>query len=645
MRVLTLLLICLSPIFAMAQDDVTLPDASPSVPVETSALELFEPSREDAVLEAYVDGLIAAHRREHDTPGVAVSVVHDGRLVFAKGYGVADIETGATVDGHETLFRIGSITKTFVWTAAMMLVERGSLDLDADINTYLEDFQIPEKFDAPITMHHLMAHRAGFEDSFSLYTKQDGENEVSLSTALQDDLPVRVYPPGQRTAYSNYGTALAARVIENISGQGIEAFIESEILAPLGMTKATLAGPSEMPANKRNTLSNSLRVENGVYRAETPMQIGPYAPVGAMAAPAAEMARWMLFHLGRGEHDGVRLMRNDTHDAMWRRAFTDRPDGADLAHGFFNVPYRGLQTYGHGGATAAFYSDMVMVPELGLGIFISQNATNNRTLINEFAELVIDFVMEPRSAQSAKTKIDVQPYIGAYLTNRRSFTTFMKINASQDVTKIAAANDGALTVATASGADTYFPTEQADVFENKQTQKLVFNRNEKGAVTHFTRGRGIVSYEKVGFFSNPIFLNISIGAAFFFSVTTWLGAWRRQGRGDAPSATARRLSLGAFTVAGLVFAFLGAVIATTIVAATTSGFDLLLNPPISFSLMQTIGLILLIAAPLILFSLWPAWTSSGWSLWRKSHHTAFALAFLLLGGALIKWNFVLTPLM
>ena len=102
--------------------------------------------------------------QEHHIPGAAVSVVKDGRLFFAKGYGYADLENGIPVDPEQTVFRIGSVGKLFTWTAVMQLAEQGKLDLDADINAYL-DFRIPDTYPQPVTLKHLMTHTAGFEDS------------------------------------------------------------------------------------------------------------------------------------------------------------------------------------------------------------------------------------------------------------------------------------------------------------------------------------------------------------------------------------------------------------------------------------------------------------------------------------------------
>ena len=129
-----------------------------------SVLEQEEQGPTDpAELEAFLDELLAKDMEEYHIAGAAVSVVKDGKLFFAKGYGYADLEKGIPVDPEQTIFRIGSIGKMFTWTAVMQLVEQGKLDLDADVNTYL-DFRIPDTYPQPITLKHLMTHTSGFED-------------------------------------------------------------------------------------------------------------------------------------------------------------------------------------------------------------------------------------------------------------------------------------------------------------------------------------------------------------------------------------------------------------------------------------------------------------------------------------------------
>src|SRR5512141_299574 len=116
-----------------------------------------------AEMEAFIDKLLKHEMDENHIAGAAVAVVKDGKLFFTKGYGYADLENKIPVDPEQTIFRIGSVSKTFTWTAVMQLVEQGKLDLDADVNTYL-DGRIPATYPQPITLKHLLTHTAGFED-------------------------------------------------------------------------------------------------------------------------------------------------------------------------------------------------------------------------------------------------------------------------------------------------------------------------------------------------------------------------------------------------------------------------------------------------------------------------------------------------
>lgn len=616
------------------------PDAAPSTPVDIVALPDFEPTREEATLEAFVDGVVEAHRRGHDTPGVVVSVVKDGRVVFAKGYGFADAPAGRPAHGDGSLFRIGSISKTFVWTAAMMLADRGLLDLDADINDYLKDIEIPNAFDAPVTMNHLMAHRAGFEDSFGVYTHTD-DGSLTLAEALRQDMPVRVFPPGARTSYSNWGSALAAKVVEDVAGVPYETFLQDEILGPLGMTATTLRGPAAMPdaLRARFSLGHALEAQRGVEKSY--MQLGPYAPAGAMASSAADMARWMRFHLGGGALDGTRLMSPQAHGRMLSRRFNDRPGGADLAHGFVAMPYRGTILYGHAGGTAAFLSNMVFSPELGVGVFVSQNAVNASGLVYELPELVMGRFLPgvaPGAAQKAYTE-DLTPYVGSYLLNRRSFKGFEKLFATGALANVASSDDGALLLSFGGETIRYAPIG-GDVFEDQYGGRIAFGRNAAGEVTHMTDGMGVHSLEKTGGAGHPVLLFAAFAVAGFFSLTTLAGAWRRQGRTEPQNLTGRRLSGFALVAALVFFVFVGAL---TVVAIGFLSGDLSNLPNYPFAAVywvQTTGYAVFATSLLGLVSLAPAWRGGGWSLWRKAHYSVFVLSLALLSVMLIVWKVI-----
>lgn len=614
------------------------PDASPSTPVDTLTLPDFEPTREEAKLEAFVDGVVAAHRRGLHTPGVVVSVVKDGRVVFAKGYGYADAPEGRSADGADSLFRIGSISKTFVWTAAMMLADRGMLDLDADVNDYLKDVEIPEAFDAPVTMNHLMAHRAGFEDSFGVYTHTD-DTDLTLAQALTKDMPDRVFPPGARTSYSNWGSALAAKVVEDAAGVPYETFLQEEILRPLGMSSTTLRGPAVMPDALRDRLSLGHRLEAQHGVEQDYMQLGVYAPAGAMASSAADMARWMQFHLAGGVLDGARLMSPEAHARMLSRRFNDRVGGVDLAHGFIATPYRGTILYGHAGGTANFLSNMIFAPELGVGVFVSQNTVNQSGLVYELPTLVMDLLL-PGAATAGRKQAraeDLTPYVGSYLMNRRTFSGFEKLFAAGALATIAASEDGALLMSFAGETMRYKPVG-GDVFEDQYGGRIAFGRNGAGTVTHVTDDMGVHSLERVGGFGHPVLFYFAAAAAGLFSLTTVLGAWRRQAQPKPHSLMGRRLGVFAFVAAGAFFAFVLALVVVSIVFLS-GGLSTLENYPFaSIYWTQAAGYAVFAAALLGLASLVPAWGRSGWSLWRKAHHTAFILSLALFGIMLIVWD-------
>ncbi len=620
------------------------PDPAPSTPVETVALEAFEPTREEAELEAYVDGVVAAHRREHGTPGVTVSVVQNGRLLFAKGYGFADAAGARPVDGEKTLFRIGSVSKTFIWTAAMILHERELIDLDTDVNEYLKGVKIPDAFGAPVTMNDLMAHRAGFEDAFGVFTLRD-DGGVSLTDALNEHMPMRVYPPGARTSYSNWGAALAAMIVEDVSGVSFEAFLTREILGPLAMLNTTLDGPSQMSRGLRANLADAVELANGAYESVDYMEIGPFAPAGAMEATAEDMAQWMLAHLGGGATQDARILSPESHQLMWSRAFNDRAAGADLAHGFQTNHYRGVETFGHGGATSAFYTNMVLMPELNLGVFVSQNATNDRTLVTELPGLVIDHVKSQEEGSApvvpAPPQINAADYAGQYFTNRRSFTQFEKLFSASDSYSATPAENGGLTLARGGEAMRYVAVAGAtDTFENRRGDRIVFGRNDAGKVTHLSDESSVHSFDRPGFFDNAGVLNAAFGAAALLSITTFAGAWRRQGRPVAHKRLGVWLNRGDMVAAGVVFGFIGLLTAAMVALSSASASDLLDYPPATITLMRFAGLAVFALSLLLLVSAPLAWVGSGWSLWRKAHHTLFVLALAALSVMLVAWRVI-----
>jgi CubicO group peptidase (beta-lactamase class C family) len=178
-------------------------------------------------LEAFFDGFIPIELQRDDIAGAVVIVVKDGKVLFAKGYGYADVKTRKPVTVDATLFRPGSISKTFTWTAVMQLVEQGKIDLNRDVNDYL-DFKIPATFGKPITMKDLMTHTPGFEETLKELFVANAADMRPLQQYVQTHMPQEIFPPGTTPAYSNYGATLAGYIVQRVSGMPFDDYIEQE---------------------------------------------------------------------------------------------------------------------------------------------------------------------------------------------------------------------------------------------------------------------------------------------------------------------------------------------------------------------------------------------------------------------------------
>jgi CubicO group peptidase (beta-lactamase class C family) len=284
-----------------------------------------------ADLEAFFDGVIELQRESKHIAGAVVAVVVGDKLVFAKGYGYADIEARRKVDPEKTLFRIASISKLFTWTAVMQQVEDGKLDLDADVNTYLKEVKIPATFPQPITLKHLLTHTPGFEDHVIGLFAHKPEEVGALQDVLRAQMPMRVRPPGVIASYSNHGTALAGYAVACVSGKPWEDTIEERILKPLGMDHTLVRQPPEdkLPPE----LSKGYKWEQGHFVAKG-FEYIPAAPAGCISTTASDAALFMIAHLSDGQGKNGRILKTETARRMREPLFRHDPQTSAMCYGF-----------------------------------------------------------------------------------------------------------------------------------------------------------------------------------------------------------------------------------------------------------------------------------------------------------------------
>jgi CubicO group peptidase (beta-lactamase class C family) len=326
-----------------------------------SAVELTR-----ADVDAWLDGLIPAALRAGDIAGGVVVIVKDGAILTERGFGYADVAGKVPVDPQVTLFRPGSISKAFTWTAVMQLVEQGRVDLDADVNRYL-DFRIPSLEGKPITLRQIMTHTSGFEESLKGIV---GENPApALGDRLKQWVPERIYAAGTVPAYSNYASALAGYVVERVSGERFEDYVERHIFAPLGMHRSTFRQP--VPGALRS------QVSKGYLRASEPeryFEILSPEPAGAMSGTGHDMAAFMIAHLQNGRYGDGQILLPDTAIEMHAVQPKHYPALNGMALGLYEHSRNGHRILAHNGGTQFFHSDMHLFIDDGVGIFISLNS-------------------------------------------------------------------------------------------------------------------------------------------------------------------------------------------------------------------------------------------------------------------------------
>lgn len=603
--------------------------------------ETASPDVDRAALAAFVDGFVEGRMRSHDVVGVTVAIVHDGALIFARGYGHDDLEAGRAVDADRSLFRPGSISKTFTWTAVMQLVEQGRLDLDADIRGYLPDLDLPGGYDEPITLAHLMAHTPGYEDSAMGHLFVDDADAVlPLEDYLRRYQPARVRPPGQWPAYSNFGSALAGLIVARVSGMPFEDYVDRHLLEPLGMSRSTFREPwgpqraeAPMPQRLRDDVSRGYVRDRGGYRAGAFEFIGHVGPAGALAATATDMARWMLAHLQEGELDGVRVLGRETAQRMHGRHFSPHPAMPGIAHGFIESVIHGYRAIGHGGGTVHFLSDMQMIPELSLGVFVSANTTGGGgEVIGGFARAVTERLFPPgpgwpQPLTQAAAGITASDFVGTFLPTRRPYTTVeraLMISAAQ----VTPGPDGTLVLASPMGVSRLLPRGDDTFVVADSGEPVRFLRDADGRVTRLLPPMPIMVMERARGLASPSTLLTVLAAALAVLACAVVGAWLRRRR-PPPQTSVERWAgrLAVLTAAVWVAAAATGVAA---VAPLASDFARVFYgfPDPLFLTALGIGLAGAVLTVLSVLLLFPLWRAGQWPRWRRVRHTGVVLAAL-----------------
>ncbi|MEG3181329.1 serine hydrolase domain-containing protein [Sphingomonas sp. LT1P40] len=376
-------------------------------------------------VEAWLDGFMPYALEKGRVAGAVVVVVRGNGAVLEKGYGYADVAARKPVSTDATLFRPGSVSKLLTWTAVMQQVEAGKLDLDKDVNAYL-DFKIPPFDGKPITLRNIMTHTAGFEESVRYLISSDPAKVMPLKQQMPLALPKRVFAPGTTPAYSNYATALAGYIVERVSGMNFDDYIEQRVMAPIGMTRSTFRQP--LPAKLAPMMSLGYPT---VSEKPKPFEIVIPAPAGSLSATGADMGRFMMAHL----NDGGALLKPATAKAMHDFRAPGIGPLNTMALGFYELDVNGRRAIAHGGDTTLFHSYLWLFPDADIGLYISMNSDGEAgapgairsALFHKFADRYLPGETKVGKVDDATAKQHAAMLAGHYGSSRGSFTNFLSL--------------------------------------------------------------------------------------------------------------------------------------------------------------------------------------------------------------------------
>jgi len=540
--------------------------AASALPPRTAATPI---SAED--IETFTDSVVRTLMQRDHVLGATVAVVQGNTPLLLKGYGYDRLAPLRRVDPNSSLFRIGSVTKTFTWIVARQELEAGRIQMDSSIGNYLPaDVYSEDRRFKPITLRELMDHTSGYEDtSLGHLFQLNGSRLIGADSYFRVHRPKRVRQPGEFSAYSNFGAALAARALQQTArAKDVPTLMETRIFQPLGMTHTSLREPyspqgldledlpTPLSAELTQDLSDGFVWDGATYEAQPFEHAIPLSGALGASSTAQDMARLMAMMLGNGQIDGIQLFNADSASAF-HQPLLKMPEGYNgWASGLMirQAP-AGFTTYGHGGATLWFNANMVIVPEMNLGIFIGANTQTGAALTTSYPNLLLDHlsgdtVKPPLMPSPANAYAQHRDYYraiaGQYVSTRRAYGGLEgAVTRLLNTVDVTVDGDGRLILDTQNGLSAFVPASATGFFTPQDAEDsgpasatggLHFLFNANGThVSGFETASNVARYERVGWWYNPSVVTLLTAIMIATCIFVWIMLAKGPGRNEHPT--------------------------------------------------------------------------------------------------------------
>ena len=614
---------------------------------QSKRFDLSDPNR----VKAFVDTFFQEQMKERHIPGAVFVLVKDGNIMMAQGYGYANLAQQTPIDPSTTVFRVQSISKLFTATAVMQLVERGQLDLKADVNTYLRDFQITRNFPQPVTTAELLTHTAGFDLVATGVSAPSIDKQQSLGAYLTRTMPGRIMPPGVIYSYNNHAISLAGYLVEEVSGKPFAQYIQNNILEPLDMQHSSFVLRPDLVHH----MATEYYYRGGTYQPVAFDYLNTL-PAGGLNATGTDMAHFMIAHLQNGQYLNRRILRESTAQEMHRQHFTASPRLPGMAYGFHEYFQNGLRALEHGGTWAGSASELVLFPDLNMGFFMSYTR-NDEGLRDRFTKDFIDAFLpspqtKPPSESSPATQAHNTGFVGSYRSVSFIRTDFFKLGALLYEYQVTTEPDGTLVLHYPSSKS---PTRWLEIepllfqriteTEDLESDLAAFQVNQAGGIKYLFIGTGNPLIKLAWYETSAVqeilvlgLLITFVSGCMAYPLGSLLRRLRRKPETVSSPVRWSRWLAGIYSCLACLL-LIGLAVALMTIDPNEFNFGI----PASIKILLSIPWILLIMTPVLLLVAGLIWKGGDRSLGERLHNSLLALAALLLIPFLHYWNLLVWP--
>lgn len=575
----------------------------------------------------FVDEYMQRQMDALNVPGAAIVLVQNGEVLLEKGYGTADLAQGIPVDAQNTLFRTGSVSKLFTATAVMQLVEQGKIDLDGDVNHYLQSTQLENKFDEPVTVADLLLHTAGFDENYLGAHVRDAGELKTLAEFWQDHLTERYLPPGEFISYNDLGYTLAGILVEDVSGMSFDEYVAAHILTPLQMDSSTFTQPQ--PENLKERLAIGYRFDGTSYQ---PYELDyiHVSPSAALVSSVSDIGHFVSAHLNDGQFEGTSILKPETVAAMQQTQFAHHPELRGRGYGFSEWLENGHRGVFHDGGNPGFLNRLFLLPEEGVGFYLVFNSDQHGKAARFHREFTSQFfdTFYPEVEETAVTPTamplnrSINDFTGYYRdVPAYSHDTLQKLTSIMNQFPVAAEGESLA----AFGRD--YVSVAPLVFKSPTEEStIVFREEADGDISHLFIGTG--AYAKVPWYeAQPVQLGFVVWFLVIF-VGMIIGGlvWR-----SAPN-----LFRGSLVIVGLLNVIF--LIGMAVALMQMDRWQFTYGPPSSVVLLLVLPLITLVLAIVIAGFTLMGWRSGDWSWAARIYASVVSLTILFFPLFLNFWN-------